>query len=172
MKEAGLIRGAYHFAHPASDAVTQADFFVSTVDGAGGYNSSKTMQLVLDLEDADGLGSDEVWKWVQTFAARVKDLTDRPPIVYTGYYFWRDNVGGTDNLDMPLWIASYTSPDPVGVPTPWESVGWAFWQYDDNGASEPGGDAGTIPGIQASGVDVDYFINSGTYPSLEALCFP
>ena len=79
MKEAGLIRGAYHFAHPASDAVTQADFFVSTVDGAGGYNSSKTMQLVLDLEDADGLGSDEVWKWVQTFAARVKDLTDRPP---------------------------------------------------------------------------------------------
>ena len=171
ISDAGMIRGAYHFAHPGSDAVAQADFFVQTVLSAGGWNASKTMQLVLDLESNDGLGADDVWGWVQAWTARVKVLTGRPPIVYTGYYFWRDSVGASNNLDMPLWIASYSSPDPVGIPTPWASVGWAFWQYNDNGASEPGGGAETIPGIAGTSVDVDYFMNGGAYPSLEALCF-
>jgi GH25 family lysozyme M1 (1,4-beta-N-acetylmuramidase) len=31
MKSKGITRGAYHFARPASDAVTQARFFVNTV---------------------------------------------------------------------------------------------------------------------------------------------
>ena len=46
----------------------------------------------------------------------------------------------------------------------------AFWQYDDNGASTPGGAAGTIPGISGN-VDVDYFMNGGVYPNIDALCF-
>jgi lysozyme len=169
---AGIIRGAYHYAHPASDATTQADFFVDAVIAAGGFNASKTLQLVLDLEDADGQDTATVWTWVQTWAARIKVLTGRAPILYTGYYFWNDNVGApSDNLDMPLWIASYSSPAPVGIPSAWAELGWAFWQYDDNGASEPGGSSGTIPGIAGNSVDVDYFMNSGAYPSLSALCF-
>lgn len=171
MQDAGIIRGAYHFARPGSDAKTQADFFVDTVISAGGYNASRTMQLVLDLEAADDLSAAEVWAWVQTWTAQVKQRTGRPPIIYTGYYFWNDSVGApTDNLDSPLWIASYTSPAPVGIPTAWKSLGWAFWQYDDNGATVPGGSSSAVPGISGN-VDVSYFQNSGNYPSLESLCF-
>jgi len=171
MSAAGLYRGAYHFARPASDATQQAEYFVNTVKAAGGFSSgTKTMQLVLDLETSDGLGASAVWAWVQEFTSVVKAMTGKPAIIYTGYYFWNDSVGGTSNLDCPLWIASYTSPAPAGIPTPWAGVGWAFWQYDDNGASSPGGAAGSIPGINGN-VDVDYFQNQGTYPSLGALCF-
>lgn len=197
MQDAGIIRGAYHFARPGSDAKTQADFFVDTVISAGGYNASRTMQLVLDLEAADDLSAAEVWAWVQTWTAQVKQRTGRPPIICeslvslsansiltlmhsctsdftradTGYYFWNDSVGApTDNLDSPLWIASYTSPAPVGIPTAWKSLGWAFWQYDDNGATVPGGSSSAVPGISGN-VDVSYFQNSGNYPSLESLCF-
>lgn len=171
IQEAGLYRGAYHFARPASNATAQADFFVETVSATGNAFNSRTMQLVLDLETDDGLGPSAVWSWVQTFVARIKVLTGRPCIIYTGYYFWNDNVGApTDNLDCPLWIASYTSPDPVGTPTAWSEVGWAFWQYDDNGAATPGGAAASIPGISGN-VDVDYFQNGGVYPSMDSLCY-
>ena len=42
----------------------QANYFVDAVNGAGGLNSN-TMQLVLDLEDDDGVGPDATWAFVQ-----------------------------------------------------------------------------------------------------------
>jgi GH25 family lysozyme M1 (1,4-beta-N-acetylmuramidase) len=45
----GLIRGAYHFGHPGTDAVAQAQFFVQHVRAAGGFTSSPTLPLMLDL---------------------------------------------------------------------------------------------------------------------------
>mmetsp|Transcript_10736 Transcript_10736/g.16178 ORF Transcript_10736/g.16178 Transcript_10736/m.16178 type:complete len:93 (-) Transcript_10736:45-323(-) len=90
----------------------------------------------------------------------MKSLTGRPPIIYTGYYFWQDNVGGPDdNLNCPLWIASYTSSP--SIPPAWSSVGWAFWQYSDEGS---------VSGISGA-VDEDYFKNSGTYPDIQGLCY-
>ena len=85
---------------------------MNTVLGSGGFNDTSTYQLVLDLEVNDGLPSSSVWAWVQTFVAKMKQLTGRPPIIYVGYYFWKDDVGGTSNLDCPLWIASYTRRHP------------------------------------------------------------
>ena len=87
MKEAGLIRGAYHFGRPGSDAVTQANFFVDTVRPMSG-----DLQLVLDLEQTDGKTPAQIWAWTQMFCARVKTRTGRPAIIYTGYFFWRDSV--------------------------------------------------------------------------------
>ena len=74
---------------------------------------------------------------------------------------WRDSVGGDDNLDAPLWIASYTSGQPAGIPTPWAGLGWAIWQYGDNGK---------VPGIDG-GVDIDVFLNTPPYPNILNLCF-
>ena len=43
-------------------------------------------------------------------------------IIYTGYYFWQDNVGGpTDNLNCPLWLAAYDS-NPL-IPAAWVRAG-------------------------------------------------
>ena len=48
-----------------------------------------------------------------------------------------DSVGNpTNNLDAPLWIASYTASP--SIPRAWSS--WTFWQDNDNGAcAEVGG---------------------------------
>ena len=79
---AGLIRTAYHFAHPSVSAQQQASFFVGTVRAAGGWNASSTLPLMLDLEDADKLGPAAVWAWVQAFCADVKALTGKDVLIY------------------------------------------------------------------------------------------
>ena len=157
MRANGIVRGAYHFGHPGTSAINQAHFFVNSVTGAGGFHNSSSLQLVLDLEDADGQSPAVVWAWVQAFMAEIQSLTGRPGIIYTGYYFWKDNVGNpTNNLNAPLWIAAYTA-SPL-VPPAWPY--FTFWQYSD---------AGKVPGVSGN-VDSDYF--SGTEQNLRALCIP
>jgi lysozyme len=153
MKSHGIVRGAYHFARPGSNATTQAIFFVNTVLPKQG-----DLQLVLDLEATDGQTPAQVWAWTQTFCAKVQSLTHRPPIIYTGYYFWRDNVGNpTNNLNCPLWMARYAS-SPLPLPAAWNQ--WTFWQYSSTG---------TTPGVSGN-CDVDYF--NGSSANLNNLTFP
>src|SRR5262249_2296079 len=97
MKRAGIVPGAYQFAHPGSDATAQADHFTNVVRNANGGNFSGLLQLVLDLEVTDSRTPAQVWAWTQTFVARVKAVTGRPCIIYTGFYFWRDSVGNPNN---------------------------------------------------------------------------
>ena len=160
MAAAGLIRGAYHFARPGSDPIDQATHFVNTVQKACGL-SSRTLQLVLDLEATDGSPPASVYAWTSAFMARIKSLTGRPGIIYTGLYFWNDHVQGSSNLDASLWIASYTSGSPAGTPKPWSGVGWAFWQYSSSGS---------VSGVSGN-VDSDYFLNGGAYPDILNLCY-
>jgi hypothetical protein len=48
MKAAGIVRCAYHFAHPNEDATAQAAFFVKTVNGAGGCVGTRLATFSLD----------------------------------------------------------------------------------------------------------------------------
>jgi GH25 family lysozyme M1 (1,4-beta-N-acetylmuramidase) len=153
MKAAGLVRGAYHFGRPKTGAVAQARHFVHVVRPTHG-----DLQLVLDLETAGGKSAADVWAWTQAFIAEVKRLTGRPGIIYTGYRFWRDHVGGPkDNLDCPLWLAAYTHSTPL-VPRAWSR--WTFWQYSEKGK---------LSGVQGH-VDQDYF--RGTPAQLKSLAIP
>jgi lysozyme len=165
MKQAGIVPGAYHFAHPGSDAVAQANHFTSVVHAANGGSFSGLLQLVLDLEVTDGMAPSQVFAWTQAFVARVEAVTGRPCIIYTGFYFWRDSVGNPDNnLNCPLWLAAYVSESQTASLTPraWSGVGWAFWQYTD---------AGSVPGVSGN-VDRDYFRNGGSYPNINNLRIP
>jgi hypothetical protein len=72
MREAGLVRGAYHFGRPGRDPVAQARHFVKTV-GAG----SGDLQLALDLEKDDDKSPAEVWDWTKRFLAEVDRQTGR-----------------------------------------------------------------------------------------------
>lgn len=165
MKKNGIIPGAYHFAHPGSDATTQANHFTSVVKAANGGSFSGLLQLVLDLEVTDGTTPAHVFAWTQTFVARVEAVTGRPCIIYTGFYFWRDSVGNpNNNLNCPLWLAAYVPESETASLTPaaWASVGWAFWQYTDSGS---------VAGVSGA-VDRDYFKNSGSYPNINNLRIP
>jgi GH25 family lysozyme M1 (1,4-beta-N-acetylmuramidase) len=149
---AGLYRGAYHFARPAlplSTAVDQARWFVSRTGTMAG---AIDLPGVLDLEATGGLGQADLAQWTRIWLAEVTRLTGKAPIVYTGYYFWRDNVGNPVDIGAAyrLWLPSYPS-DPNSttfrplVPAGWAA--WSFWQYSSSGS---------VPGISGS-VDLNRF---------------
>jgi GH25 family lysozyme M1 (1,4-beta-N-acetylmuramidase) len=159
---AGLYRGAYHYARPAlplSTAVDQARWFVSRT---GSMTGSADLGGVLDLEETGGLGQADLANWTRTWLGEVQRLTGKAPIVYTGYYFWRDSVGNPADIGASyrLWLPSYPA-DPASttfkplVPGGWGT--WTFWQYTSTGS---------VPGISGN-VDMNRFCCDG--PSLVAL---
>ena len=149
---AGLFRGAYHYARPRlplSSATDQARYFVSI---AGSLGAPLDLPAVLDLEETGGLGRADLAQWARVWLAEVERLTGRPPIVYTGYYFWQDQVGAPTDIGARyrLWLPSYPA-DPNSttfrplVPSGWAT--WTFWQYTSSGR---------VPGIVGN-VDMNRF---------------
>lgn len=140
---AGLYRGAYHYARPAlpySTALDQARYFVSK---AGSMTGPLDIGAVLDLEERGGLTKSQLATWTRTWLAEVERLTGRAPMIYTGYYFWKDALGNPTDIAAShrLWLASYPNdPDSTTfrplVPAGWST--WTFWQYRSDG---------TVPGI-------------------------
>ncbi len=133
---APMYRGAYHFArpqYPLSSAVLQARYFVSVTGSMHGYGD---LPPVLDLESTGGLPPADLASWTQSWLSEVERLTARRPIIYTGYYFWNDNVKSTAFGGYRLWMARYTSASsPHPLPSSWPT--WTFWQYTSS-ASVPG----------------------------------
>ena len=159
---AGLYRGAYHYARPGlplSTATAEARYMVSVTGTLGG---GADLPLVLDLEETGGLGPTDLAAWARTFLGELERLTGRPPIIYVGYYFWRDAVGAPSDLASRyrLWLPSYPA-DPNSttfrplVPAGWST--WTFWQYTSTGS---------VPGIVGN-VDVNRFCcDAGTLAGL------
>lgn len=140
---AGLYRGAYHYARPAlpiTSALDQARYFVSK---AGSMTGPLDFGAVLDLEEKGSLTKTQLANWTRTWLGEVERLTGRAPMIYTGYYFWKDAVGNPTDIAAShrLWLASYPDdPDSTTfrplVPVGWST--WTFWQYRSDG---------TVPGI-------------------------
>jgi lysozyme len=126
MRTAGMLRGSYHMGHPADSAITQANRFFDTVQPSSG-----DLPLVLDLEKTDNLAPADVRAWVVAFVTQIKSrMGGRAPIIYTGYYFWRDSAGNGSSLGCPLWLAAYNN-TPL-VPTAWSA--FSLWQYSSTGS--------------------------------------
>jgi len=150
-KAAGLVRGIYQFFRPTQNVAAQADMVIA----AFGTRQPGDLPPVIDVEADGGLAPSTVAARVRTWVDRVKAATGVDPIVYTGKFFWRDEVGGpTSFANNPLWIAAYTTLCP-DLTAPWDA--WAFWQFTDTGS---------VPGI-TGGIDVDRF--NGSLDELHAL---
>ena len=122
MKEAGIIRGAYHFAKPTTAAKPQARHFHKTVGPEPG-----DLPLVLDLEDGEEIGSQKLEQWVRAFVDEIKSLSGEAPIIYSGG-FWKSHLNHmTDNLGCLLWLPQYGPK--AENPRAWKR--WTFWQYSD-----------------------------------------
>ncbi|QUQ67354.1 lysozyme [Kutzneria sp. CA-103260] len=140
---AGLIRGAYHFARPNnSSGVAQADYFVA--HGGGWSKDGKTLPPMLDIEYAPsgdqcyGLSQASMRSWIQAFSNEVHAKTTRWATVYTTTDWWTKCTGNWSGLSQtnPLFIARYSS-SPGTLPAGWGT--WTFWQFADSG---------TFPGDQ------------------------
>ena len=141
-KAAGVIRGAYQFFRPNQSITAQADLLINAL---GGTYTPGDLPPVIDVEVTGSVSPATLAADVRVWVNRVKAALGVDPIVYTGKYFWRDQVGGnTSFVSNSLWIAQYTSLCP-DLPAPWAT--WTFWQNTSTG---------TVPGI-SGGLDLDKF---------------
>ena len=126
----GIYRGTYHFARPSTgSAAAQARYYVSKV---GSFRGKGALPPVLDLEVTGGLGPAALRSWVRSWLETTERLTGRTPILYFSPYFWIDHLGNATNFThYPLWIAHYTSGQPL-VPGGWHT--WTFWQRTSSGS--------------------------------------
>lgn len=135
-RAAGVIRGAYQFFRPNLDAKAQADLFLEKI----GTLAPDDLPPVIDVEATGSQSASVIAAKVRTWIDIVEAATGKKPIIYTGYYFWRDSVGDAKFPGYPLWIAAYVNHCP-DIPTGWAT--WDFWQTSSTGQ---------IPGI---GTDTD-----------------
>jgi lysozyme len=160
MKDAGIIRGAYHFFRPAQSAESQIANFLDAVGTLG----ASDLPPVLDLEEAttphgdewDGVPPQNRISLVMTWLNGVASKLGRKPIVYTRRGFVELDLPAPDPLaQFPLWIAHYTTAPVPRMPPIWSK--WTFWQYSETG---------TLDGI-AGAVDLNRF--NGATADLSAL---
>lgn len=132
---AGLLRGAYHFALPdSSSGATQANHFV---DNGGGWSADgKTLPGTLDMEwnpygaTCYGKTQTQMRSWINAFLDQYKARTGRYPVVYTATSWWSQCVGSDTTIatKSPLWLARYSS-TPGTLPAGWGT--YSFWQYTE-----------------------------------------
>lgn len=128
LKELGIARGAYHFAHPSNGPVAEAEFFLGYVRAHGLDDADF---LTLDLEDSDGLPPHAVAAYGRQFCAHLSTSARRPVPVYTFISFAEaGNCAGLGGY--PLWIADWSSAaGSPRIPAPWKT--WALHQYSSQG---------------------------------------
>lgn len=157
MKKVGIHRGAYHFFNVDEDAKQQAEFFLQTLEKAGGLESMD-LPPALDIEcvkggidpdipcygdrDAEQI-ENEMLVWLQT----VKEKTGRRPVIYTFNAYGDKILTDPAFGDYALWLGD-TEPKVKKVPPSWEKEGWTFWQYAINQK---------VDGIAKPTVDLDRF---------------
>lgn len=126
-KDAGVLRGAYQYFRADEDPIRQANLLIDKVGGRLGPND---LPPVIDVESADGQSSATIRAKVRRWSDHIQAKLGVKPIIYTGPYFWQDNVGG-DFHDHKLWVAHYGTSCPL-VPGNWSR--WNFHQHTDSGS--------------------------------------
>jgi len=162
IKEVGMIRGAYQYFEPGDDVAYQAQIVIDKL----GMLGPGDLPAVIDVETTSGLGPTAVANAVAEWVELVEAGTGKKPIIYTGKYFWEDNVGSAAFADYPLWHAAYPNAcQPPNPPPPecgscaniadqWSD--WIVWQFSSSG---------DVPGIAGN---VDLNVWKGDLASLQA----
>ena len=139
-KENGIKVGFYHYltARNESQAIEQANFFVSVIKGL-----NVDCRLAMDFESFGDLSIAEINLISKTFLQEVQRLSGKEVIIYSDAY----NAAYTFDKSLaekyPIWVADYFVSEPG-------NGNWRVWdgfQYSDEGR---------IDGIEDY-VDKDYF---------------
>ena len=181
---AGIYTGFYHYAvlpdvstndQVIADAQTQAQKALWRLGALGGYNE-RDLPYALDLENncvrlsgttcARYLPKTQITLWAKTFLQKVKEKTDRTPIIYSYSSFLEGAMVRDDELrQYPLWLAQYAinPADPLAQPGlkdggcfvhSWTtancSSNWSVWQYTSCGIANK-------YGVQSSRLDLNVF---------------
>ncbi|MEV6174794.1 lysozyme [Streptomyces sp. NPDC051954] len=140
-RNAGLVRGAYHFALPnKSSGRTQAAYFIR--NGGAWRADGWTLPPALDIEynpydkkhSCYNMSNSRMVAWIKGFSNEVKRLTGRRPVIYTTAHWWNKCTGSSRAFasNHALWVARYNSSTAGTLPAGWGF--WTFWQYDNSGS--------------------------------------
>ncbi len=128
-------RGAYHYLRFDQDPTAQANFYLDTIDRAGGWVAGDFSPIV-DVERAGNPDSSaaEIIAAVSSFVDVVARRTGREVILYGGSLL--AGKGITSHMGCTrLWIARYTATLPEDI---YRRIGWTVeqlfgWQYAGDG---------------------------------------
>jgi lysozyme len=121
-REAGIIRGAYHFFIASKDGKSQAKNFIDEVDLEPG-----DLPPVLDVEQLNGTSGVSLKKELKAWLDAVEFNYGVKPIIYTNVDFYKQYLG-CDFDKYILWAAHYYE-----YQQPRITRNWAFWQHSDGG---------------------------------------
>jgi lysozyme len=153
-KEAGLLRGAYHYLDYTKPGADQANYLADLLK-----NDPGELPPVIDYEQrrTDNNPSaalsflrdclDQLARRTELFA----DAHIKQPIIYAGPDFWAEYGDQTKRdywIKFPLWLAHWTTSSTPLVPPPWPL--WHFWQFTAKGPGE-------AFGTESLSVDMDRF---------------
>jgi len=154
-RDAGLVRGAYHFFHPSAPAAAQADSFLRIV----GRLECGDLPPALDLEVPaawTGIAATDRAPLALQWLEAVEKRLGVTPIVYLSPAFATEVLANAPALArFPVWFAHYTDAAGPAIAKPWNS--WSFWQYSREGNTS---------GVMLA-VDLDRF--NGSLDDLKAL---
>jgi lysozyme len=150
--------GFYWYFRPNHDPVRQAEYFADLI-----RTVEWKLPPVADVEFSNQMAQSIVADRVHTFVARLSQLLDVKPIIYTRGAFWNIAVGNpTWASSFDCWIARYRSndldtPDLTGPwadgrfkPRSWDT--WRFWQWQADGNNK-----GEEYGVQSDDIDLNVF---------------
>lgn len=121
-KQAGMIRGAYHFFLATKDGREQAENFISSVDLEKG-----DLPPVVDIEQTYGVDITLLKKELKEWLDVIEYYYGVKPIIYTNVDFYSRYLGKEFN-SYPLWAAHYYQYN-----TPRVERNWDFWQHSEEG---------------------------------------
>ncbi|HMH33272.1 MAG TPA: GH25 family lysozyme [Puia sp.] len=121
-KDAGMVRGAYHFFLATKSGKAQAENFIKSVNMVSG-----DLPPVLDIEQTYGVPTDKLKERALEWLETVRAYYGTVPMVYTNVEFYKKYL--KDDFDKyPLWVAHYLQPERPRI-----SRNWSFWQHSESG---------------------------------------
>lgn len=148
-REAGVVRGAYHFFIASKDGKAQADNFIRTVSLESG-----DLPPVIDIEQTYGTKAVALRRELKEWLDLVEIYYNTRPIIYTYVDFYEKYLKGYFD-DYPLWVAHYLQPNEPRI-----SRDWSFWQHSEQGRVN-----GIIP-------KVDFNVFNGDSMAFKKLLLP
>lgn len=121
-RQAGVVRGAYHFFRAKSDAAAQARLFIKNVALLPG-----DLPPVLDVESLDNMSPEALQDAVALWLHLVEQQYRVKPIIYTNARFYNQYLHPRF-ADYPLWVAHYRERNRPAV-----NREWLFWQHSETG---------------------------------------
>lgn len=144
-REAGILRGAYHYLFGGQDAKKQAESFIATVGSDKGE-----LPPIVDLEDAynENVPNSKLISTCKAFLDIIEREFGRTPMLYSRKTYLEPRVSINGKApdwakNYELWIAQYpfefkaASMPNINMPrqpSAWKD--WKFWQYSETAIVE------------------------------------